>query len=36
MNLGEGLEEGPSPAYSLASVLLQERGTYVLVQIISK
>uniref|UniRef100_A0A8D0IPX8 Uncharacterized protein n=2 Tax=Sus scrofa TaxID=9823 RepID=A0A8D0IPX8_PIG len=36
VNLGEGLEEGPSPAYSLASVLLQERGTYVLVQIIKE
>ncbi|XP_047618602.1 uncharacterized protein C22orf15 homolog [Phacochoerus africanus] len=34
VNLGEGLEEGPSPVPSLASILLQERGTYVLVQII--
>ncbi|KAB0391399.1 hypothetical protein E2I00_003035, partial [Balaenoptera physalus] len=34
VNLGEGLEEGPSPAPSMGSPLLQERGTYVLVQII--
>ncbi|XP_036679331.1 uncharacterized protein C22orf15 homolog [Balaenoptera musculus] len=34
VNLGEGLEEGPSPAPSVGSPLLQERGTYVLVQII--
>ncbi|XP_068418534.1 uncharacterized protein C22orf15 homolog [Eschrichtius robustus] len=33
VNLGEGLEEGPSPAPSMGSPLLQERGTYVLVQI---
>lgn len=36
MSLAEGLEEGPSPAPSVASPPLQERGTYVLVQIISK
>ncbi|XP_066870768.1 uncharacterized protein C22orf15 homolog [Kogia breviceps] len=36
VNLAEGLEEGPSPAPSMGSPLLQERGTYVLVQIISK
>lgn len=36
VNLVEGLEEGPSPAPSMTSPLLQERGTYVLVQIISK
>ncbi|XP_061025231.1 uncharacterized protein C22orf15 homolog [Eubalaena glacialis] len=34
VNLGEGLEEGPSPAPSMGSPLLQEHGTYVLVQII--
>ncbi|XP_043757155.1 uncharacterized protein C22orf15 homolog isoform X2 [Cervus elaphus] len=34
VNLVEGLEEGPSPAPSMTSPLLQERGTYVLVQII--
>uniref|UniRef100_A0A8C5UPF2 Uncharacterized protein n=1 Tax=Microcebus murinus TaxID=30608 RepID=A0A8C5UPF2_MICMU len=36
VNLDEGLEEGVAPAESMASSLLQERGTYVLVQIISK
>nr|XP_020763090.1 uncharacterized protein C22orf15-like [Odocoileus virginianus texanus] len=36
VNLVEGLEKGPSPAPSVASPPLQERGTYVLVQIISK
>ncbi|XP_068846278.1 uncharacterized protein C22orf15 homolog [Capricornis sumatraensis] len=34
VSLAEGLEEGPSPAPSVASPPLQERGTYVLVQII--
>ncbi|XP_012632192.1 uncharacterized protein C22orf15 homolog isoform X4 [Microcebus murinus] len=34
VNLDEGLEEGVAPAESMASSLLQERGTYVLVQII--
>lgn len=36
VNLVEGLEEGPSPEPSMASPPLQERRTYVLVQIISK
>lgn len=36
MSLAEGLEEGPSPAPSMASPRLRERGTYVLVQTISK
>lgn len=36
VNLAEGLEEGPSLAPSMGSPLLQERGIYVLVQIISK
>lgn len=36
MSLVEGLEEGASPAPSRGSPLLQERATYVLVQIISK
>uniref|UniRef100_A0A8B9YC97 Chromosome 22 open reading frame 15 n=1 Tax=Bos mutus grunniens TaxID=30521 RepID=A0A8B9YC97_BOSMU len=35
VSLAEGLEEGPSPAPSVASPPLQE-GTYVLMQIISK
>eukprot|EP00070_Physeter_catodon_P029633 XP_028336527.1 uncharacterized protein C22orf15 homolog [Physeter catodon] len=35
VNLAEGLEDGASPAPSMGSPLLQERGTYVLVQIIS-
>ncbi|XP_026944374.1 uncharacterized protein C22orf15 homolog [Sagmatias obliquidens] len=34
VNLAEGLEEGPSLAPSMGSPLLQERGIYVLVQII--
>uniref|UniRef100_A0A8C3W3M0 Chromosome 22 open reading frame 15 n=1 Tax=Catagonus wagneri TaxID=51154 RepID=A0A8C3W3M0_9CETA len=34
VNLGEGLEVGPSPATSTGSVLLQEHGTYILVQVI--
>ncbi|CAM9700771.1 unnamed protein product [Rangifer tarandus platyrhynchus] len=34
VNLVEGLEEGPSPVPSVASPPQQERGTYVLVQII--
>lgn len=36
VSLDEGLEEGASQAPSMGSPLLQERGTYVLVQIISK
>ena len=36
VNLVEGLEEGLSPVPSMASPPLQVRGTYVLVQIISK
>ncbi|XP_044631357.1 uncharacterized protein C22orf15 homolog isoform X1 [Equus asinus] len=36
VSLVEGLEEGASPAPSMGSPLLQERATYVLVQIISK
>ena len=36
VSLAEGLEEGPSTAPSVASPPLQERGTYVLMQIISK
>ncbi|XP_040859557.1 uncharacterized protein C22orf15 homolog isoform X4 [Ochotona curzoniae] len=36
VSLEEGLEEGTSPAPSMGSSLLQERGTYVLVQVISK
>lgn len=37
MSLGDGLEEGTSQAPSPGSPpLLQERGTYVLVQIIRK
>lgn len=36
VHLGEDLEEGTSSAPSMGSPLLQERGTYVLVQIISK
>ncbi|XP_034844978.1 uncharacterized protein C22orf15 homolog [Mirounga leonina] len=36
VSLDEGLEEGASQAPSMGSALLQERGTYVLVQIISK
>ncbi|EFB19454.1 hypothetical protein PANDA_014525, partial [Ailuropoda melanoleuca] len=35
VSLDEGLEEGASQAPSMGSPLLQERGTYVLVQIIS-
>ncbi|XP_060026498.1 LOW QUALITY PROTEIN: uncharacterized protein C22orf15 homolog [Lagenorhynchus albirostris] len=35
VNLAEGLEEGPSLAPSMGSPLLQERGIYVLVQIIN-
>ncbi|XP_008566786.1 PREDICTED: uncharacterized protein C22orf15 homolog isoform X1 [Galeopterus variegatus] len=35
VSLGEGLEEGTSPASSMGSPLLQERRTYVLVQIIT-
>ncbi|XP_030620123.1 uncharacterized protein C22orf15 homolog [Delphinapterus leucas] len=35
VNLAEGLEEGPSLAPSMGSPLLQERGIYVLVQIIT-
>ncbi|XP_040859555.1 uncharacterized protein C22orf15 homolog isoform X2 [Ochotona curzoniae] len=34
VSLEEGLEEGTSPAPSMGSSLLQERGTYVLVQVI--
>ncbi|XP_055405942.1 uncharacterized protein C22orf15 homolog [Bubalus kerabau] len=34
VSLAEGLEEGPSTAPSVASPPLQERGTYVLMQII--
>ncbi|KAM5238067.1 uncharacterized protein C22orf15 homolog [Ctenodactylus gundi] len=34
VSLGEGLEEGASSAASMGSSLLQERGVYVLVQII--
>ncbi|XP_073745701.1 uncharacterized protein C22orf15 homolog isoform X3 [Callorhinus ursinus] len=34
VSLDEGLEEGASQAPSTGSALLQERGTYVLVQII--
>ncbi|KAM7234596.1 hypothetical protein CapIbe_014754 [Capra ibex] len=34
VSLAEGLEEGPSPAPSVASPPLRERGTYVLVQTI--
>ncbi|XP_069413098.1 uncharacterized protein C22orf15 homolog isoform X3 [Ovis canadensis] len=34
VSLAEGLEEGPSPAPSMASPRLRERGTYVLVQTI--
>ncbi|XP_064434142.1 uncharacterized protein C22orf15 homolog [Mirounga angustirostris] len=34
VSLDEGLEEGASQAPSMGSALLQERGTYVLVQII--
>lgn len=36
VSLDEGLEEGASLAPSMGSPLLQERGTYVLVQIFSK
>lgn len=36
VSLDEGLEEEASPAPSMGSPLLQERGTYVLVQIFSK
>lgn len=36
VSLDEGLEEGASPAACMGSSLLQERGTYVLVHIISK
>ncbi|XP_008566788.1 PREDICTED: uncharacterized protein C22orf15 homolog isoform X3 [Galeopterus variegatus] len=36
VSLGEGLEEGTSPASSMGSPLLQERRTYVLVQIIKE
>lgn len=36
VSLDEGLEEGASPAACMGSSLLQERGTYVLVRIISK
>ncbi|XP_027626623.1 uncharacterized protein C22orf15 homolog isoform X1 [Tupaia chinensis] len=35
VNLSEGLEEGTSAAPSVGSPLLQERATYVLVQVIS-
>lgn len=36
VSLGDDLEEGTSQASSSGSPLLQERGTYVLVQIVSK
>ncbi|XP_069922041.1 uncharacterized protein C22orf15 homolog isoform X2 [Oryctolagus cuniculus] len=36
VSLDEGLEEGASPAACMGGSLLQERGTYVLVHIISK